>query len=187
MFQTDVILYAASPAASLSDPALSDPTEDPSRTPRPGIPSLPPSEESLPSQESSGAASELTSSDQVAGAETVARLQRLMEQNLRKRDDLLQSIHITPLTCLNDVRRRFKSEANKSKRMVEAWLQKFFKPLNLASGSHLTEIGLQPLDWWDPRCHAVPGSRYIVKDGDWGTIIASTLGSGFFRRRSRHL
>ncbi len=30
-------------------------------------------------------------------------------------------------------------------------------------------------EWWKGPSHAVPGSRYLVQEGDWGSIIAATL------------
>lgn len=30
-------------------------------------------------------------------------------------------------------------------------------------------------EWWKPGCHAVPGGRVIVREGEWGSLIAFTL------------
>jgi 1-phosphatidylinositol-3-phosphate 5-kinase len=148
-------------------------------TPKAKLSSLPPSEESVITtyySSSRRSTSDSKAEEPVAPASGLAKLEKLKDQAQRRQQDLLQMMASFPLTQLNDIRRKFKSEGNQFKRMTEAWLNKYFKPLNLASGRHLMQINLQPPSWWDSKCHAVPGSRYIVKDGDWGTVIASTLG-----------
>jgi 1-phosphatidylinositol-3-phosphate 5-kinase len=179
LFECDIFLNASTPSSTTSGQQLGEEiSDDNTPTPKPGLPSLPPSQESLITKESTSAKSnsDATSSEATTGAGAMAKLEKLQSQSQRKQRELLQMLRSTPLTRLNDVRRKFKTEAGQSRRMVEAWLDKYFKPLNLASGQHLMHIHLQLPDWWDSNCHAVPGSRYLVKDGDWGTMIASTLG-----------
>jgi 1-phosphatidylinositol-3-phosphate 5-kinase len=144
------------------------------------LPSLPhsPSEDSLVSKISSSRRSSFDSKaeDSIAPASALAKLEMLKAHVQEKQQVLERMVTIIPPTGLNDVRRKFKSEGKRLKCKIETWLNKYFKPLNLASGHHLMQINLQPPNWWDSKCHAVPGSRFIVKDGDWGTVIASTLG-----------
>lgn len=180
LFQSDILFGASTPSSSASCPPTwdSEAADENAATPKPGFANLPPSEESLITKDSLSihSDSEATSSQPSDTGGALVRLEKLKDQTQHRQQELLQLLQLNPLTHLNDIRRRFKSEASHLKRMIEGWLCKYFKPLNLASGQHLMQISLQTPDWWDSKCHAVPGSRFVVKDGDWGTIIASTLG-----------
>ncbi|CDO76841.1 hypothetical protein BN946_scf185033.g38 [Trametes cinnabarina] len=82
---------------------------------------------------------------------------------------------------LNDVRRSFVTAARGATRRLAAWEKKH--------GSHLpagTSLGQSPItpepEWWKSGCHAVPGGSVIVREDDWGSIIAFTLSSVDYQR-----
>jgi 1-phosphatidylinositol-3-phosphate 5-kinase len=182
LFQGDILLGGGTPSSVPAEQSSWDHDEN-TPTPKPGLVDLPPSVESLISKDSLSlhSDSEAVSTQPSDTGGPLVRLEKLKDQTQRKQQELLQLMRMNPLTRLNDIRRKFRSEARQFKRMIEAWLDKYFKPLNLASGQHLMHINLQTPDWWDSKCHVVPGSRFVVKDGDLGTIIASALGSVFSR------
>ena len=37
------------------------------------------------------------------------------------------------------------------------------------------ELGVEEPEWWGRKCHALPGGNVIVREDDWGSIIAFTL------------
>jgi hypothetical protein len=180
LFQSDILFGASTPSSPESGPPSWDSgaADENTPTPKPRLVNLPHSEESLITKDSLSihSDSEATTSQPSDTGGALVKLEKLKDRTQNRQQELLQLLQLNPLTHLNDVRRKFRSEASQLKRMIEGWLSKYFKPLNLASGQHLMQISLQTPEWWDSNCHAVPGSRFVVKDGDWGTIIASTLG-----------
>ncbi|KAF8196935.1 hypothetical protein BJ912DRAFT_954157 [Pholiota molesta] len=47
--------------------------------------------------------------------------------------------------------------------------------LSAAKAKLVGELVADEPPWWDKRCHAVPGGNIIVREDDWGSIIAHTL------------
>ena len=79
----------------------------------------------------------------------------------------------TPISSLNDVRRSFLSAARGASRRLVAWQGKH---LPSAKGALSVEnLSLGEPEWWNKSCHAVPGSNVIVRENDWGSIIAFML------------
>ncbi|TCD63413.1 hypothetical protein EIP91_005595, partial [Steccherinum ochraceum] len=78
----------------------------------------------------------------------------------------------TPEDCLNDARRSFHTAAKGATRRLSAWQTKHTPNTRQDSEFSPPEPG-----WWATGCHAVPGSSVIVRESDWGSIIAFTLSS----------
>ncbi|KAJ3539164.1 hypothetical protein NMY22_g4858 [Coprinellus aureogranulatus] len=90
-------------------------------------------------------------------------LQRL-EQNL------YIQLARTPYSQLNDVRRSFLGVAKGTRKRLSAWRKK-----HLGSKSSLAgDLQAKEPQWWSKGCHAVPGTNIIVREHDWGSIIAFT-------------
>lgn len=91
----------------------------------------------------------------------------------RTEQNLYAQLSRTSSVNLNDIRRSFESAGRGATMRLSAWEAKH------ASGSIITPettVSREP-EWWKPGCHAVPGSSIIVRESDWGSIIAFTLRS----------
>jgi 1-phosphatidylinositol-3-phosphate 5-kinase len=80
----------------------------------------------------------------------------------------------TPVGTLNNVRRAFITSAEGAMKRLSAWENKHV-PKGAAVVPSLS--AKRPL-WWDNSSHAVPGGNVVVREGDWGSIIAFTLRLG---------
>lgn len=89
----------------------------------------------------------------------------------RSEQQLYAELARTPFSNLNDVRRSFVAAARGAAKRLSAWEAKH------ASGPPTvpdTILYSEP-EWWRAGCHAVPGGNIIVRENDWGSIIAFTL------------
>ncbi|KZV71492.1 hypothetical protein PENSPDRAFT_751730 [Peniophora sp. CONT] len=77
---------------------------------------------------------------------------------------------------LNDIRRIFHTSGLGALRRLAAWEAKH---LPKSSRAELIEAHkrIERPWWWGESYHAVPGSNVIIKEDDWGSIIAFTLSS----------
>lgn len=89
----------------------------------------------------------------------------------RTEQNLYIELSHTPGSSLNDVRRSFLSAAKGATKRLSAWEAK-----HAAGPSKLSDTvtDTEP-EWWNSGCHAVPGGNIIVREDDWGSIIAFTL------------
>lgn len=92
----------------------------------------------------------------------------------RTEQDLYAELSRTPIASLNDVRRSFVSAGRGATKRLSAWEAKH------ASGPPTVPdaVAQNEPEWWKAGCHAVPGGNIIVREDDWGSIIAFTLRSG---------
>lgn len=90
----------------------------------------------------------------------------------RTEQELYAELTSTPEKSLNDVRRSFVTAARGATRRLAAWEKKHSTQTPATS----TEAPVAPEpEWWKGGCHAVPGGNVIVREDDWGSIIAFTL------------
>ena len=95
----------------------------------------------------------------------------------RTEQELYAELSQTPERSLNDVRRSFLTAARGATRRLAAWEKKHGS--HLPSGVSLGDAPITPEpEWWKSGCHAVPGGSVIVREDDWGSIIAFTLRYG---------
>jgi 1-phosphatidylinositol-3-phosphate 5-kinase len=78
----------------------------------------------------------------------------------------------TPEGSLNDVRRSFLATAKGTQKRLKAWQKKH---LGVSKSKVVGELVAEEPEWWGKGCHAVPGANIIVRENDWGSIIAHTL------------
>lgn len=89
----------------------------------------------------------------------------------RSEQELYVQLSQTPTSSLNDVRRAFLAAAKGTQKRILAWQKK-----HLASKATLVgELSAEEPEWWAKGCHAVPGANIIIRERDWGSIIAFTL------------
>ena len=75
---------------------------------------------------------------------------------------------------LNDVRRSFFTAAKGATRRLSAWEKKHLTVSGSKEAPRDAPVAPEP-EWWKSGCHAVPGGNVIVRENDWGSIIAFTL------------
>jgi 1-phosphatidylinositol-3-phosphate 5-kinase len=78
----------------------------------------------------------------------------------------------TPETSLNDVRRSFIATGKGTQKRLKAWQKKH---LGISNSKAVAELVVEEPEWWSKGSHAVPGGNIIVRENDWGSIIAHTL------------
>lgn len=77
----------------------------------------------------------------------------------------------TPSSQLNDVRRSFVCAAKGTQKRLSAWQKKHLGSKGSLAGNLVSK---EP-EWWKKGSHAVPGANIIIREDDWGSIIAFTL------------
>lgn len=101
------------------------------------------------------------------------RLSSLHHTFQRIEQALYSELSRTPVSSLNDVRRSFYHAAKGAQKRLLAWQKKHVQ-LTADTRAHL-ELSVDEPEWWGQKCHAVPGGNIIVREDDWGSIIAFTL------------
>ncbi|KAH9920629.1 uncharacterized protein B0H18DRAFT_1023703 [Fomitopsis serialis] len=103
----------------------------------------------------------------------------------RQEQNLYAELARTPTASLNDVRRSFVAAAKGASRRLNAWEAKHSSGLPKHTHTMRTARGMPSIvepEWWQSGYHAVPGGNVIVKEDDWGSIIAFTLSSADYQR-----
>ena len=72
---------------------------------------------------------------------------------------------------LNEARSTFLSTGRGTQKRLSAWQRKHLGPKAKLVGDLVAE---EPV-WWGKDCHVVPRGNIIVRENDWGSIIAHTL------------
>jgi 1-phosphatidylinositol-3-phosphate 5-kinase len=80
----------------------------------------------------------------------------------------------TPITTLNNVRWSFRSTARSATKRLAAWEKKHLQGKIDVKIFHEKIVSKEP-QWWRHGCYAAPGGNVIVREGDWGSIIAYTI------------
>jgi 1-phosphatidylinositol-3-phosphate 5-kinase len=101
-------------------------------------------------------------------------LSRMREAFQKTEHDLYAELARTAAATLNDVRRSFYTAARGAKRRLGAWEDKHV-PHKRGEAPTVDVLAAPEPAWFDRAYHAVPGGHVIVRDGDWGSIIAFTL------------
>lgn len=149
------------------------------------LPSLPPTAPNSPSKDHEPNTSYFTTQSSVSTdthaskaptvppKENPGQLLATLRHNFQKiEQSLYNQLAKTPEGSLNDVRRSFIATGKGTQKRLKAWQKK-----HLAS-SKTKEVGeliAEEPEWWGKGCHAVPGGNIIVREDDWGSIIAHTL------------
>lgn len=113
--------------------------------------------------------------------ESIHKLQSLRHSFQRIEQSLHASLSRTPTSSLNDVRHAFLSAGRGASRRLSAWQKKHLAQTTkgqLVVGN----LSVKEPEWWNKNCHAIPGGNIIVREDDWGSIIAFTLASREYQR-----
>ncbi|KAF9254634.1 hypothetical protein L218DRAFT_1082241 [Marasmius fiardii PR-910] len=127
----------------------------------------------------------------------------------RTEQSLYTQLSKTQPESLNEVRRAFHSAAKGTERRLEAWQKKHMglglkvvsvEPHRDADGQNETvkkerereksgkdrnkflSLCVTEPEWWDKSCNVVPGGNIIIREDDWGSIIAFTLSTDAYRQ-----
>ena len=93
----------------------------------------------------------------------------------KQEHNLYAELSRTPTASLNNVRRSFLAAARGASRRLSAWEAKHCSGIPKQARRTLGTPSLDEPEWWKRGYHAVPGANVIVKEDDWGSIIAFTL------------
>ncbi|KAI0631410.1 hypothetical protein C8Q77DRAFT_1218908 [Trametes polyzona] len=165
--------------SSSSYPFLSIPIPIPKVLSAPGSGRTSPSASTpIPSPGGGGSPGVVVTSDD---ADSLQLLSGLRHKFQRTEQELYAELSQTPDKNLNDVRRSFVTAARGATRRLAAWEKKH--SCRLPAGTDLSDAPISPEpEWWKSGCHAVPGGSIIVREDDWGSIIAFTLSSVDYQR-----
>ncbi|KAF8151494.1 hypothetical protein B0H34DRAFT_131326 [Crassisporium funariophilum] len=140
----------------------------------PSSPTLQPIKEYFPTTTVSNISTETAASQTptVPPKDDADQLLATLRHNFHKVEQSLYSqLARTPEDSLNDVRRAFLSTGRGTQKRLKAWQKKHLGRKARLVGDLVAE---EPA-WWGKGCHAVPGGNIIVRENDWGSIIAHTL------------
>ncbi|KIK63065.1 hypothetical protein GYMLUDRAFT_41376 [Collybiopsis luxurians FD-317 M1] len=137
----------------------------------------------LSSAGTSSSASSVHSTNDAPPVDPMELLSNLRQTFHRTEQTLYTQLSKTPSSSLNDVRRAFLSAARGAERRLIAWQKKHIGGKKKKSKSKDREGELNPSEklraaepeWWNKACHVVPGGNIIIREDDWGSIIAFTL------------
>ncbi|KAF8584543.1 hypothetical protein K439DRAFT_1633470 [Ramaria rubella] len=113
------------------------------------------------------------------------QLRQLRISFQRTEDSLRRQARDTPISSLNDLRRAFRSTAQGASKRLTAWQVKH-TPGASVDAFHGRVTSAEP-EWWSNTCYAVPGGRVVVREGEWGSVIAFTLSSLDYQRELANL
>ncbi|KAF5391679.1 hypothetical protein D9757_002352 [Collybiopsis confluens] len=148
---------------------------------------------SLASSSTSSSASSVHSVNDGPPVDPLKLLSHLRQAFHRTEQTLYTQLSRTPSSSLNDVRRAFLSAARGAERRLVAWQTKHIgdkkKKSKVKDGkSELTRLNpsetlrrAEP-EWWNKACHVVPDGNIIIREDDWGSIIAFTLSTPDYHR-----
>ena len=111
-----------------------------------------------------------TTSDDVDSLQLLAGLRHKFQQT---EQELYAELAHTSEKNLNDVRRSFVTAARGATKRLAAWEKKHSSEAH--AGTSAEGFVVPEPEWWKDGCHAVPGGNVIVREDDWGSIIAFTL------------
>ncbi|KAJ7330381.1 hypothetical protein DFH08DRAFT_786154 [Mycena albidolilacea] len=98
---------------------------------------------------------------------------------------LYAQLATTPVGALNDVRRAFMIAAKGAEKRLAAWQKKHLVLPGRSKGKkkqlEMAMVAPEP-EWWGNGCHTAPGCNVIVREDDWGSIIAFTMSTADYAR-----
>ena len=157
--------------ATIPERPLSAPPNPPTSTPTPSaISTL--SAASTPSAITTSSTTSSAMSSAPSENDTLASLTNLRHKFQRTEQNLYAELSRCPDSNLNDARRSFESAARGAAKRLTAWETK-----HTAGHTVPNVVAQHEPEWWQSGCHAVPGGNVIVREDDWGSIIAFTLRS----------
>ncbi|KAJ7760904.1 hypothetical protein DFH07DRAFT_740406 [Mycena maculata] len=169
---SDPVVPAAPSSSSSSSSSDLTPTSSVAAT---GSATAPVSAESLP----------LPTSDSPP-PDSLALLTRLRETFQHTEQALYAQLLASPVGALNDVRRSFLLAARGAEKRLRAWQTKHLRGIAGRKRKGKPPPGLElrapEPEWWGKGCHTAPGGNVIIREDDWGSIIAFTMSTTDYYR-----
>ncbi|KAG8928069.1 hypothetical protein FRC02_007402 [Tulasnella sp. 418] len=120
--------------------------------------------------------------------EVLGSLRELKTSFIQSEQQMYSSLSTTDTQELNDVRRTWVAGARAAKRKLKVWEEKFVgKGWNIVEGVESGELELDEPDWWDKGSYVLPKNRVVIREKDWGSVIAFTLSSPEYRRELENM
>lgn len=107
----------------------------------------------------------------------LSNMRRTFQQSEQKL--FAQLSQTSDASLINDVRRTFQTSGLATIKRLQAWQKKHLSGRKVTDESWTKDA--EP-EWWGRGYHAVPGGNVIIKEDDWGSIIAFTLGTSDYQR-----
>ncbi|KAK7007378.1 hypothetical protein R3P38DRAFT_3325358 [Favolaschia claudopus] len=131
----------------------------------------------------SAPASALASTSSEDSLELLANLR----QNFHGAEQVLYTqLGQTPVSALNDVRRAFVAAAKGAEKRLAAWQKKHMilpgRGKSKRNREAQQKMEVSEPEWWGKGCHIGPGCNIIVREDDWGSIIAFTMSTTDYAR-----
>ncbi|KAJ7440325.1 hypothetical protein B0H11DRAFT_2292992 [Mycena galericulata] len=171
---TPVLARALSDPSSSTSPESSDLTPTSSSVAALGSATAPTSTESL----------KLPTADDPP--DSLALLSRMRETFQTTEQALYAQLLSTPVSALNDVRRAFLLAGRAAEKRLRAWQAKHLRGIGGRRRKGKAPPGLElhapEPEWWGKGCHATPGGNVIIREDDWGSIIAFTMSTTDYYR-----
>lgn len=160
-------------------PSVTSPQEQPSReyfpiTPAPSSSSSTPTIKLVHSPLAGLDSSSCSTPSDKKESDPMRLLSYLRHSFQRTEQTLYSELSHTPQASLNDVRRSFISSARGATKRLLAWQNKHLPAM--VKAHVIDRLDLPEPEWWSKDCHAIPGGNILVREDDWGSIIAFTLG-----------
>ncbi|CAK5273015.1 unnamed protein product [Mycena citricolor] len=114
------------------------------------------------------------------GADPIEVLGTMRQTFHRTEQDLYSKLGTTPVSSLNDVRRTFLGAARGAEKRLMAWQTKHIP----GRGKRKVQPKIQSVEpeWWNRTCHVAPGCDVIIREDDWGSIIAFAMSTADYRQ-----
>ncbi|KAF7313499.1 hypothetical protein HMN09_00505800 [Mycena chlorophos] len=117
----------------------------------------------------------------ISAEDSLELLGTLRQTFQRMEQELYSLLSLTPVSQLNDVRRAFLGKAKGAERRLLAW-QKKHLPGRGKRAVQLKMEGIREPEWWAKGCHVAPGCNLVVREDDWGSIIAFTMSTADYAK-----
>ncbi|KAJ6632234.1 hypothetical protein B0H10DRAFT_2206622 [Mycena sp. CBHHK59/15] len=111
--------------------------------------------------------------------DSIELLTSLRQTFHRTEQTLYSQLTHTPVSTLNDVRRAFVAAARGAEKRLLAWQKKHLPGLN---SRNVQKMQVEEPEWWGKGCHTAPGGNIIIREDDWGSIIAFTMSTADYYR-----
>ncbi|KAF7331238.1 hypothetical protein MKEN_00000700 [Mycena kentingensis (nom. inval.)] len=122
-----------------------------------------------------------SASQVLAPDHSIELLSTLRQTFQRTEQELYAMLSTTPLSTLNDVRRAFLGKAKGAEKRLLAWQKKHLPGRGKRTVQMLLE-GVREPEWWGKGFHVAPNCNVIIREDDWGSIIAFTMSTTDYAR-----
>ncbi|KAF7303780.1 hypothetical protein MIND_00607600 [Mycena indigotica] len=117
----------------------------------------------------------------VSSPDSIELLGSLRQAFQKTEQELYTLLSHTSVSTLNDVRWAFLGKAKGAEKRLLAWQKKHLP----GRGKRAVQMKLENVkepEWWKTGNHVAPGCNVVVREDDWGSIIAFTMSTSDYSR-----